>query len=212
METTVKLLKVIVPLAALLATPKAIKFVKERWDELHGCSAYGRAGCSGRCCDPETGRPFVTKDGADKLDRRVEKLEAEIAELKQAVDRQAQLIGRLVQNMNTRESIRAQESGASHGEETRSDADYVDLAGGKSSRASPYEFVNWTSDQVVAWVERIIGNDSQNGFFANVDGNLLSGMVFEHDHGLSFADKCFFLGVDRESCVALERAVVELIK
>jgi hypothetical protein len=172
-------------------------------------SNNSRSACSGRCCNPETGRPHVSKNQVEDLEKRLGKLETDVVDMKDTIERQTLLIGRLTQMISIKESLRAQEGN----DETRSDTtDFVDLSVGKLSRATTYEFASWSPEQVIKWVEKVVGNDSQNAFFANVDGHVLYGMIFEHDHGLSFADKCFFLGVDRESSTLLEKDVVNILK
>jgi hypothetical protein len=201
------MLRIVVPaLAVLIVAPKAILYLKSRLrggDDGRSCCGWASSNATCSNCDS------AREEGAEKykqMDERVIAVETELAAIKSALHRQSQLLARLVHTLAAKEGKHVET-----GEETRSDADYVDLDG-KLSRFSAFEFTTWTPAQTVAWVEKVLGTDACSGLFADVDGHMLYGMIFEHDHGLSFADKCFFMGVDRESCVVLEKAAGDMAK
>ena len=147
------------------------------------------------------------------MERRVSAVEAELVSIRSSLYRQSQLLERLVHALaqSQRDDATISTTKGEAVEETRSDADYVDLEG-KLSRFAAYDFMTWTPEQTVAWISNVLGHDTYAEQFSAVDGNMLYSMIFEHDHGLSLADKIFFMGVERDACVAMERAMGDLVK
>ena len=83
-----------------------------------------------------------------------------------------------------------------------------------SSGLSPKqgEISSWTALQTQEWVESVLKVNTYSHLFENVDGTALLDMLLDHEHGFSFGDKCFFMGMDREACKVLENASLELLK
>ena len=227
---TVSIIKVVVPtLALLIVAPSVLAhfrfgrvlFAKPGSESSSSSSNKQCCFCSEEEESCRCGKKLNQAQLYKGYEERLAHVESELAAIKGGLSRQSQLLARLVRALAVKEG-KAKEEGAvadaSHANEggeadveTRSESDYVEL-NSKISRFSALEFTTWTPEQTVAWVEKVLGNETCSGVFSDVDGHMLYGMIFEHDHGLSFADKCFFMGVDRESCVLLEQAAAELAK
>jgi hypothetical protein len=74
---------------------------------------------------------------------------------------------------------------------------------------------SWNADMIRAWVaETLAGRGASadeveraSALFVDVDGAELRRMALDAEHGFSFADKLFFLGLDKASIGALEDAL-----
>jgi len=153
----------------------------------------------------------VVEARLSKVESELDELKKQHAKLAEAFQQQNLLFQRQQQLLLLQQQQQQQQL---HQSDRRSDvtADYVNVFGSVTPQLPQYEVASWSNEKVVEWVEKVLGNNSASQVFEAIDGQALLDMLIDDDnHGFSFGDKCFFMGVDREACNVLERASGELL-
>lgn len=105
-------------------------------------------------------------------------------------------------------------------QESKLDKILVELARNKGAPSTPSNAQQekkiigaeqWTCEETVQWIESVVGTDAYKTYFENTNGLELVDLIRDCEHGFSFGDKCFFMGVARDDCVLLERAGQALV-
>lgn len=95
----------------------------------------------------------------------------------------------------------------------KQDQDYVTVEQKSLTYVQKHpDIAGYSAQDVIDWVERILGGAHGSEYFHEVDGPALLDMYYENEHGFSIGDKCFFMGLDRQSCAQLEQALTDALK
>ena len=167
---------------------------------------------------------MVARALASKLGKEVERLDAKVEGMEVELKRAVSQLDKLSSRLEHLDSLEASSKGGRR---------VTDGGDAKASRAKAREdddddddddeygeLRSWDVGRVQNWVQASLvaragftqadAQETSRTCFAEVSGQDLRSMALDAQHGFSFADKLFFLGLDKKSIAASEDSLAEL--